>query len=52
MKITNYEKGTIERSNNYKERYTEAIIDNWHNHLRISRILCCLNNTGFRLYAI
>jgi len=44
--------GVLKRSVNYEERYNNAIVKNIHNHLRLSRILNCLNVTGFRIYAI
>jgi len=44
--------GKIVRGKDYKKRYNEALLTNWHNHLRVQRILMHLNNVGFRKYAI
>ncbi|KRX08317.1 hypothetical protein PPERSA_01778 [Pseudocohnilembus persalinus] len=44
--------GQIQRGQNFLERANQAFIVNTHNHLRIRRLLCSLNNTGFRKYAI
>ena len=44
--------GELERAKNYKLRYYHSILNSYHNHLRISRILSCLNVTGFRSHAI
>lgn len=52
MELENEETGKIKRSENYKRRYKEAILESSHNLLRISRIMVCLNSTGFRRYAI
>ena len=54
MKLINKETGKLDRKDNdHKfERYTNAIIESGHNKLRITRILICLNCTGFRKYAI
>ena len=52
IKLKDEETGELERSDNNKERYMNAILKSTHNHLRISRILNCLDVTGFRIYAI
>ncbi len=39
------------RHPNYKERFYKTLVTSWHNHMRITRILCSLKETGFGRYA-
>jgi len=50
MKIDN--NLNFSKNQNYLERYSEAILTSFHNHLRISRILSHMNVVGFRELAI
>ncbi len=55
MRLLEQSSGEIARAKNTQlsqERYNSAIIRSLHNHLRISRILSCLNAVGLRRYAV
>ena len=52
MEMYDNDTGALTRAENYKERYSQALIAKQHNHLRIWRILASLNINGFRRYAI
>lgn len=53
MKLKDKHTGELTRSRhpNFKERYYKTLVTSWHNHMRITRILCSLNETGFGRYA-
>jgi hypothetical protein len=52
MELVDSKTGDLKRSENYLQRYNLAILTSSHNHLRLSRILNCLNVTGFRTHAV
>lgn len=64
MKLKSKNTGELERTDKYKKRYAidedffkknrykDALLTYFHNHLRIRRILTHLNNVGFRRYAV
>ena len=54
IKMKNRETGELARSRhpNYRERFYKTFIMSWHNHMRITRILCSLTETGFGRYAV
>lgn len=54
MKIKNRFSGEITRSRinpDYKERFHKTLLTSFHNHMRITRILTSLTETGFGQYA-
>ena len=52
LELTNRRTGQLRRrERKFESRYSEAIARSWHNHLRLTRIMVCLNATGFSLYA-
>ena len=53
MKLKDRQTGEIVRSRypNYKERFYKTLITSFHNHMRITRILTSLKETGFGKYA-
>lgn len=53
IKIKDKHTGELVRSRqpNYKERFYKTLITSWHNHMRVTRILCSLKETGFGRYA-
>ena len=53
MKLKSKQTGEVTRARtvNHKERYHETLLTSFHNHMRITRILCSLNMVGFGRYA-
>jgi hypothetical protein len=53
MKMRDRHTGEIMRSRNpdFKERMHKTLLTSFHNHMRITRILCSLTETGFGMYA-
>lgn len=51
MELCDEKTGALRRASHWKERYNEALLRNTHNHLRITRIMQCLAETGFYDYA-
>jgi hypothetical protein len=39
------------RHPDFKERYYKTLLTSFHNHMRITRILCSLTELGFAEYA-
>lgn len=52
MQLVDKKTGKLARANHYLARYRLALLSNFHNHLRIKRILSHLSITGFRAYAV
>ena len=53
MKLKDRHTGEIVRSRfpNYKERFFKTLLTSFHNHMRITRILTSLKETGFGKFA-
>ena len=53
MKLKSKESGEIIRVRdvNFKQRYIATLLTSFHNHMRITRILCSLTMVGFGRYA-
>jgi hypothetical protein len=53
MKLKNRVTGELARSRHpdFKERYYKTLLTSFHNHMRITRILCSLTELGFAEYA-
>jgi len=53
IKMKDKHTGELMRSRNpdFKERMNKTLLTSFHNHMRITRILCSLTETGFGLYA-
>ncbi len=53
MRLANRTTGEISRTikPRYKDRYDETLLSAYHNHLRVTRILCSLTEVGFAFYA-
>ena len=54
IKMKSRQTGELARSRhpNYRERFHKTFITSWHNHMRITRILTSLTETGFGRYAV
>lgn len=53
MKLRNRVTGELTRTivPRYKDRYDETLLSAYHNHLRVTRILCSMAEVGFSFYA-
>ena len=53
MRMKDRHTGELMRNRNpdFKERMHKTLLTSFHNHMRITRILCSLTETGFGMYA-